>query len=226
VSAVPATVQVVVRPAAPRDDGWLRRLFAELHGINASLDSRFALAEGWEQVFASHLEHERQQRHGMTWLAEAGPDPAGFLMIDGHVDSPLFRHRHWAEVLALYVVPEWRGRGVARALLAAGAEWAGEHGHDRLQLHVTASNSPARAFYAAAGFVPVQEIWRLDLPTAGVAPPGDPQCEAIYAHGHALLGGHVHGGESCDRPGEDRARTNGNGRSTDYSMSSEEGQGR
>jgi GNAT superfamily N-acetyltransferase len=202
VSAVSSTVQVVVRPAAPHDDRSLRRLFAELHGFNASLDPRFALAEGWEEVFASHLEHERQMRHGATWLAEAGSHPAGFLMVDGHVDSPLFQDRRWAEVLALYVVPEWRKRGVAQTMLAAAAEWASGHGYDRLQLHVTASNSPARAFYASAGFVPVQEIWRLDLPKADVVPPGDPECEAIYALGHALLGGHVHGSESCNRRGD------------------------
>ena len=60
-----------------------------------------------------------------------------------------------ALVLAVYVVPEARGRGVADPLLDAAATVArDELGATRLVLHVTEPNAPARTLYARHGFEP------------------------------------------------------------------------
>jgi [ribosomal protein S18]-alanine N-acetyltransferase len=55
------------------------------------------------------------------------------------------------------VVPRWRRRGVAHALLTAATAAAAEAGAERMLLEVSAGNDVARAFYAAHGF---QEIHR------------------------------------------------------------------
>lgn len=65
--------------------------------------------------------------------------------------------------------------------------WAHTQGYERVQLYVTASNEPAKHFYARNGFQPAQEVWRVELGPAGRPPPNDTVCEAIYAHGHDLL---------------------------------------
>jgi len=188
-----ASVVVVVREAQPADVEAIRDMFASLHSYNQSLDSLFALADGWEAVLDAHLAFERRREvSAITWVAELGEGPAGFLMLAGHADSPLYLHRHWAEVLALFVAPAYRGLGVGSSLIAAASDWAMQRGHDRLQLHVTSSNQPARAFYAGVGFRPVQEIWRLDLPAARGRPPEDVACESAYARGEGLLGGRGH----------------------------------
>ena len=57
-----------------------------------------------------------------------------------------------AEVLTLAVDPAQRRRGVARALLERGADWAADHGAEMLWLEVAADNAAARGLYAAAGF--------------------------------------------------------------------------
>ncbi len=57
-----------------------------------------------------------------------------------------------AELLRIAVRPDLRGRGLARALLAAGEAALGGEGARTLRLEVRVSNAPARALYAASGW--------------------------------------------------------------------------
>jgi ribosomal protein S18 acetylase RimI-like enzyme len=184
--------RVLVRPAGPCDEAAIGQLFAALHAYNASLDPRFALADGWEALLHEHLRHHAEHAHGLTLLAWDGATPIGLLMIAGHSDSPLFRHRHWAEILALYVDPQLHGHGIADDLIANAMAWAHQQGYERIQLHVTAHNLRARKFYARQGFRCVQEIWRYEIGPTDHAPPEDPTCTHHYAHGRDLLGSHPH----------------------------------
>jgi GNAT superfamily N-acetyltransferase len=47
----------------------------------------------------------------------------------------------------LFTAPEYRGRGVARALIDAVARWAAEHGCCRVYWHTRESNATARLLY-------------------------------------------------------------------------------
>lgn len=181
-----------IRRAEPDDDSHVAALFHALHAFNASLDARFVLADGWEALLREHLAHERAHGHGITYLAHVAERPVGLLMMEGHTDAPLFRHRHWAEIVALYVVPAARGEGIADALLAEGFAWARDHGYNRVQLYVTSSNAPAKRFYQRSGFQPIQEILSRALELATGEPEDDPTCEAAYAHGQNLLSGNRH----------------------------------
>jgi RimJ/RimL family protein N-acetyltransferase len=53
---------------------------------------------------------------------------------------------------AMWVAPEARGRGAARALCDACAGWAAEHGFRALNTAVVVGNEPARRAYESAGF--------------------------------------------------------------------------
>jgi GNAT superfamily N-acetyltransferase len=59
----------------------------------------------------------------------------------------------WAGVFAMATRPEYRGQGIATAVLGTGARWAQEQGATRLYLQVEDDNPPARALYTGAGFV-------------------------------------------------------------------------
>jgi ribosomal protein S18 acetylase RimI-like enzyme len=58
----------------------------------------------------------------------------------------------------LYVDPDARRSGVARALLAHVAEAAGAEGAHRLSLQTEADNAGALELYAKAGFEPVRDV--------------------------------------------------------------------
>lgn len=57
-----------------------------------------------------------------------------------------------AELLTICVDPDAQRRGLGRALLADALARAAESGAVEIFLEVAASNAPARALYAAAGF--------------------------------------------------------------------------
>jgi GNAT superfamily N-acetyltransferase len=59
-----------------------------------------------------------------------------------------------ALLVAVYVAPEQRGRGVLARLVSAASEWAGARGCGILFLDVHEDNARARAAYAGLGFVP------------------------------------------------------------------------
>jgi ribosomal protein S18 acetylase RimI-like enzyme len=182
----------VIRRATHADREAIHALFAALHAFNATLDPRFALGDDWRRVLDDHLGQMWAHGHGTTLLSGDGNAATGLLIVGGHRDSPLFRHRQWAEILALYVVPDARGHGIADQLVAAAVVWAQEHHYERIQLYVTAANHAARRFYRRTGFQPVQEIWRRELAAADGQAPADPWCDAAHAAGHDLLAMHTH----------------------------------
>lgn len=58
----------------------------------------------------------------------------------------------WAGVFCMSTAPRRRGRGVATAVLRAGARWAAGNGADGLYLQVEQDNEPARRLYGRVGF--------------------------------------------------------------------------
>lgn len=157
------TNALTIRAATPDDTWAVRQLFQGLHDFNAELDPRFTLAENWERYLDEHLKREWSGARSLTLVAWEDDRPIGLLMLAGYSDSPLFRYRHWAEILALYIDPEVRGGFLAVRFVKMARKWAKEHGYDRIQLYVTAINDRAKRFYEKCGFAPVQEIWRLEL---------------------------------------------------------------
>jgi len=58
-------------------------------------------------------------------------------------------------VVNVYTEPEWRGRGIARALMKVLMEWAAGQGADRLVLHASDAGRP---LYQSLGFEPTNEM--------------------------------------------------------------------
>jgi len=155
-----------IRPVDRGDLADLKRLFLRLHLYNASLDPRFALADDWERHLDAMLERALAGAGHLALLARDRPNrrPAGFALAALLEGGPLWKHRDGVEVEALYVEREWRGAGLAEALLAPVFAWAEDLGQPVVQLYVTATNERALRFYAREGFHPVQAIMRKAVP--------------------------------------------------------------
>lgn len=60
--------------------------------------------------------------------------------------------RGWCCITAVRTAPAFRRRGVARALIAALADWAGGHDGRSVLLQVEEDNTAALRLYASAGY--------------------------------------------------------------------------
>jgi len=93
---------------------------------------------------------------GADWavfVAEDGEGegrPLGFLHV--HTATDFFTGEEHGHVSDVVTAPGEEGRGVGRALMAAGEEWSRARGHRLLTLNVFEENVRARALYERLGY--------------------------------------------------------------------------
>lgn len=88
-------------------------------------------------------------------LAELADAPVGFMLFFPNFSTFLGKPGLYLE--DLFVLPQVRGRGVGRALLAYAAHLAFSRGWGRLEWSVLDWNEPALRFYASIGATPKTE---------------------------------------------------------------------
>ena len=120
-------------------------------------------------VTENHLTTEQLARRGITnasvaasllvdrkgWVAERGKEIVAFSMAD-RADPSIF---------ALFVLPEYEGRGLGNRLLDLALQWLWDNGAELAWL-TTSPDTRAARFYARRGWVP-----------AGMVPGGDMRFE-------------------------------------------------
>ena len=84
------------------------------------------------------------------FVADEGGRIAGFMYLV--TTSDFYTKEKHGHVSDLVVAREGEGRGVGRALLAAGEEWARERGYRLLSLKVFGDNERARRLYERIGY--------------------------------------------------------------------------
>lgn len=95
---------------------------------------------------------------GEVVIAYAGDTPIGFALFFHNFSTFLGRHGLYLE--DLFVVPEWRGKGVGKQLLAHVAGIAESRNCGRMEWAVLDWNESAIAFYRRMG-AHVLDEWRL-----------------------------------------------------------------
>lgn len=79
---------------------------------------------------------------------------AGYVIVKmvKHLEPQAFRLRRRGQLLNTAVDPEFRRRGIGKALMSAVIAHVQEEGAEAIRLEVRASNSTARNFYSKMGF--------------------------------------------------------------------------
>jgi GNAT superfamily N-acetyltransferase len=124
-----------------------------------------ALAE-YEQLTHEVTATEDELRHslfgprpaGEVVLAYAGDTPIGFALFFHNFSTFLGRHGLYLE--DLFVVPEWRGKGIGKQLFAYVASIAESRKCGRMEWAVLDWNESAIAFYRRMG-AHVLDEWRI-----------------------------------------------------------------
>lgn len=108
---------------------------------------------------ATRVELERSLADGAYrgWLAEAGGRMVGGggVILCRSQPRPGDLSVERAEIVNVYVEPEWRGRGLAHALMRAMVAWCRERGFGAVSLH---ASEAGRSVYEELGFARTNEM--------------------------------------------------------------------
>ncbi|WP_158073504.1 GNAT family N-acetyltransferase [Actinophytocola xanthii] len=145
---------IQVRRLTP--DEW--RLWREIR-LAALADAPYAYGSTLEheQAFDESVWRERLSAAGsMTAVALDGTEPAGAMAVFTPAGAAV------PMLVAAWVHPAHRGRGVGDALVSDVLAWVRETGRDRIELRVADGNEPARRLFTRHGFVPTGDRERLE----------------------------------------------------------------
>lgn len=134
---------MAIRPATREDVPLLLAMIREL----AEYERLGSEVSATEERLAATLFGARPAAEAL--LAEPGGAPAGFALYFHSYSTFLAKPGLYVE--DLYVRPDFRGRGVGRALMRHMARLALERGCGRLELAVLDWNRPAIGFYRQLG---------------------------------------------------------------------------
>jgi GNAT superfamily N-acetyltransferase len=92
-----------------------------------------------------------------TWAGTtiAAFDPQGQLV--GSVLVYPDEEKRWGVVDDVFVLPQWRRRGIARRLVGEGIKYFRERGLEKVHLDVVQSNEPALSLYRSMGYETINE---------------------------------------------------------------------
>ena len=134
---------IVIRPARPTDLSLILSFIRGLAEYERLLDECVAT----EELLHEHLFGARP--YCEVVIAEDAEGPAGFALFFHNYSTFLAKPGIYLE--DLFVLPERRGRGLGKALLAHLAKLAVERGCGRLEWSVLDWNEPSIGFYRSLG---------------------------------------------------------------------------
>lgn len=150
--AMPNSASLLIRPATPEDVPHIFQLIQAL----AAYEKLSHAVTGNAETLASHLFGDRP--YAEVILAEWDQQIVGFALFFPNYSTFLTQPGLYLE--DLFVLPDYRGRGIGKALLTRLAQIAVERNCGRLEWSVLDWNQPAIAFYERMG-ADVLPDWRI-----------------------------------------------------------------
>lgn len=141
---------IVIRPATAADRAFILNLvprFVEF-GPPAWRDSEQMTVKN-QQVVTTALDAPASDAQILVATAANG-EPLGFIHLQTNIDY--FSGEPYGYISDIAVAIEGEGRGVGRALMAAGEAWAQQQGYSVLSLNVFTANQGTCRFYETLGY--------------------------------------------------------------------------
>jgi len=160
-------MNVTIRRAVLGDERVLAELNAVVHDLHLKNNPAYFKPTVGEDVvawFRGLLEQPPVQ----IWIAEVDSVAVGYacVFLRERPETPFCHARRWLEIDQMGVCPDWRRRGVARALVRAVLQAAGDAGIREVELSSWVFNRDAQVAFQRLGFTP--KVVRF-----GWASPGD-----------------------------------------------------
>jgi ribosomal protein S18 acetylase RimI-like enzyme len=145
-----------IRSATPADIPAILPMVRAICSMHERLvPARYAMLPDVVDRYARWLPERAVDPRSVFLVAESdGSRPAliGFLIATIESSVPIYVTAAYGFIHDVWVEPESRGRGTARALVDAAVRRFTQLGVSQVRLETAAANEPARALFAALGF--------------------------------------------------------------------------
>jgi ribosomal protein S18 acetylase RimI-like enzyme len=160
--------QVIIRPAAAADrDRLIQGMVDQQEYERALHDTRLPGAEIAE-AYLGHVLTRTKEQQGALLVAEVVGDFAGFVACWVEQDDNIAETQdsnRFGYVADTYVLPEFRGHGIAGHLLQAAEAHLWATGVRRMRIGLLTNNSSALRAYQKHGFEPYETVLEKRLRT-------------------------------------------------------------
>lgn len=130
---------------------WRAEVLAAVFGNEPDIQ----LMQANERYYAENIPDRHYALEARINGESAG---CGAVCIGSELPSPDNPSGRCAYIMNIYTRPEYRSRGVARAIVRALVDWSRAHQCDKIYLETT---DMARPLYSAMGFHPLPDIMKL-----------------------------------------------------------------
>jgi ribosomal protein S18 acetylase RimI-like enzyme len=138
----------IIRRLEPADAAEFRRL--RMKGLSEHPDAFTSTPADWDKPLTLYV--ERIEAGHVLGAFDTEGRLLGHVFLATHAATGT-KTRHKCEIWSVYVLPEHRGSGLARALLSTAIDRARELGFDWVKLEVAEHNLGARKLYESLGFI-------------------------------------------------------------------------
>jgi len=118
----------------------------------AALDPYNELAEGISDTALAYRREQFEDPDVATFVAERDGALVGYTAVQFSESPPVFTRGPEATISGVYVRPDYRGEGIATALLDRAETWASDRGCEYVTLSVNADNASAKGLYESRGY--------------------------------------------------------------------------
>ncbi len=151
------TESIAIRPATEGDRPTILAFLTDLSDYEFPLYDGLRRGADCAEEYFETTSRAAENNNELLLIAELRGRPAGFIWFHEEMDNDVLLRedaRRHGYISDLFVLPEFRGQGIARALLAAVEQRCRALGLDRLRVAAIGPNQPARRFYEDQGYAP------------------------------------------------------------------------
>ena len=154
-----------VRRAKTSDREAIVSLWTELIQLHQKLDSRFDPISNSVELYADHLKELLRSHDASIFVATTNLNQQiiGFIVAEIRPHPPFTKPGLYGYILDIFVVEQFRNRGVGAALVKAVQEWFQAKHIVSIQLFVSTSNQLSAAFWQKMGFTDFMSLMSCEL---------------------------------------------------------------
>ena len=151
---MPSKKEVVIRKVVPSD----AEQYVKLHNL--------VWKDAYKNIFPEEVFERREQRaeavingfadwmstkEGIYYCAEIDGKLVGFMTATLHTKNEHFKDKNYAEIMSMYIHPDYQGLGIGSKFKNIFVEWARSQGATKYLIGVLGDNHNARKVYEKWG---------------------------------------------------------------------------